>query len=92
MGYLEEKVLETCELKPWVWWRFLDDVFLIWLHDHSEEEPNDFFLRLNSFHENIKYTWEISYQRISFLDVSLSLIVGVFVLMCIVNLRMHIST
>ena len=26
MGYLEEKFLSTCEFKPWVWWRFLDDV------------------------------------------------------------------
>ena len=35
MGHMEEKFLETCELKPWVWWRFLDDIFVIWLH--SEE-------------------------------------------------------
>ena len=27
MGHLEEKLLETCELKPWVWWHFLDDIF-----------------------------------------------------------------
>jgi hypothetical protein len=37
MGHLEEKFLETCELKPWVWWRFLDDIFVIWFH--SEEDP-----------------------------------------------------
>jgi hypothetical protein len=71
-----EKFLETCELKPWVWWRFLDDIFVIWLH--SEEELNYFLLRLNSFHENIKYTWDISYHRISFLDVSVGLDNGVF--------------
>ena len=59
-----------------VWLRFLDDVFLIWLY--SEEELNNFLLRLDSFHENIKYTWEGSYQRISFLDLSLSLVDGVF--------------
>ena len=28
MGYLEEKFFSTCEFKPWVWWRFLDDVFI----------------------------------------------------------------
>ena len=27
MGYFEEQFLDSCELKPWVWWRFLDDVF-----------------------------------------------------------------
>jgi hypothetical protein len=26
MGHLEEKFLETCELKPWVCWRFMDDI------------------------------------------------------------------
>ena len=32
MGYLEEEFLpDNCELRPWVWWRFLDDVFMIWL-------------------------------------------------------------
>ena len=76
MGHLEEKFLETCELKPWVWWRFLDDIFVIWLH--SEEELNYFLLCLNSFHENIKYTWDISYHRIYFLDVSVGLDNGVF--------------
>jgi hypothetical protein len=38
MGYFEERFLDSCELKPWVWWRFLDDVFMIWLH--GEEELN----------------------------------------------------
>jgi hypothetical protein len=40
MGHLEEKFFRACELKPWVWWRFLDDIFVIWLH--SEEELNIF--------------------------------------------------
>ena len=71
MGYLEEKFLSTCKLKPWVWWRFLDDVFIIWLH--SEEELNLFLVRLNSFHETIKFTWEVGYRQISFLDVRVSL-------------------
>ena len=48
MGYLEKKFLSRCKGRPWVWWRFLDDVFMIWLH--SEEELNLFLARLNSFH------------------------------------------
>jgi hypothetical protein len=44
----------------------------------SEEELNNFLLRLNSFHENVKYTWDIGYQRISFLDVSVRLDNGSF--------------
>ena len=46
MGYFEERFLDSCELKPWVWWRFLDDVFMIWLH--REEELNNFLINLNS--------------------------------------------
>ena len=30
MGELEKRFLSLCELVPWIWWRFLDDVFLIW--------------------------------------------------------------
>jgi hypothetical protein len=45
MGYLEEEFLNSCALRPWVWWRFLDDVFMIWLH--GEKELNDFLARLN---------------------------------------------
>ena len=67
MAYLEEKFLSTCKLRPWVWWRFLDDAFVIWLH--LEEELNFFLSRLNSFHETIKFTWEIGYRQISCLDV-----------------------
>ena len=34
---------------------------------------NLFLVRLNSFHETIKFTWEIGYRQISFLDVRVSL-------------------
>ena len=28
----EKKLLREYHLSPWVWWRFLDDIFIIWLH------------------------------------------------------------
>jgi hypothetical protein len=34
-----------------------------------EEELNNFLSKLNSFPENIEFTWEISRQEIAFLDV-----------------------
>ena len=49
---------------------------MIWLH--GEEELNDFLARLNSFHENIKFTWEIGLQEIAFLDVWITKVNGVF--------------
>ena len=75
MGYIEERFLDSCELKPWVWWRFLDDAFMIWLHT---EELNDFLARLNAFHESIKFTWEIGLQEIAFLDVWITKVNGAF--------------
>ena len=32
MSELECRMLGEYRLDPWVWWRFLDDVFLIWPH------------------------------------------------------------
>ena len=52
---------------PWIRWRFLDDIFMIWLHSYEELEV--LLARLNQFHEKVKFTWEIAYDRISFLDV-----------------------
>ena len=67
MGALEKRFLDSCDLTPWIWLRFLDDIFMIWLHSYEELEL--FLARLNQFHENIKFTWEIAYDRISFVDV-----------------------
>ena len=35
MDALERGILDGSELKPSVWWRYIDDVFLIW--EHGEE-------------------------------------------------------
>jgi hypothetical protein len=68
--------LDSCELKPWVWWQFLDDVFMIWLH--GENELNDFLMKLNSFHENITFTWKINLRKIAFLDRWITKVNGAF--------------
>ena len=54
MGKLERDFLEQCTLKPSVWLRFLDDIFMIW--DHSLAELEEFMTHLNSFHQTIKFT------------------------------------
>ena len=30
MSRLEEELLSKCEVRPWVWYRYIDDVFFIW--------------------------------------------------------------
>ncbi|XP_045194931.2 amidase-like [Mercenaria mercenaria] len=57
-------------LKPTLWLRFLDDVFMIW--DHSLDELNSFVKALNELHSSIKFTYEISTKHVSFLDVDLT--------------------
>ena len=69
MYVLETRMLGICEFRPWIWWRFLDDVFLIWLH--GEDRLKEFLEFINSFHKTIKYTWDYSTSKASYLDVSI---------------------
>jgi hypothetical protein len=70
MAALEESFLQECIDKPSVWWRFIDDIFMIW--PHGEEKLDQFFTHLNSFHPTIKFTSERSRETINFLDVQVS--------------------
>ena len=68
---LEKRILENSTLKPDVWWRYIDDVFLIW--KHGEEALKVFLEDLNTFHPNIKFTHKWSKETIEFLDVQVTL-------------------
>lgn len=70
MGKLEQDFLKDRFLRPSIWLRFLDDIFMIW--DHSLESLHSFIDALNSFHPSIKFTYNISPQKVSFLDVTVS--------------------
>ena len=65
MADLEERLLESSELKPFVWWRYIDDIFVIW--EHGEENLHKFISRINSFHP--KFTYDFSKLSVNFLDV-----------------------
>ena len=58
MSQLEVKMIGECDLGPWFWWRYLDDIFFIWLH--GKERLFEFFEFVNNYHDTIKYTWESS--------------------------------
>ena len=62
-------MLRICEFRPWVWWRFLNDVFFIWLH--GEDRLKEFLKFTSSFHKTIKYTWDYFTSKVSYLDVSI---------------------
>ena len=68
LAELEERLLANSDLKPTVWWRYIDDVFMIW--EHGEESLQEFLSYLNSAHPTIKFTAEYSEKSINFLDVT----------------------
>ena len=51
MSELECRMLREYHLSPMVWWRFLDDVFLIWLY--GEEILLEFLEYINTYHKFI---------------------------------------
>ena len=69
MGGLEERILQNCSFKPLVWWRYIDDIFLLW--QYEEEKLKEFFDILNRYHPSIKFTSKYSRTRIDFLDVEI---------------------
>ena len=71
LAELEEEILREVELKPYFWWRYIDDIFLIW--EHGGEKLKEFIDVLNKKHPTIKFTAEWSKTQINFLDVTVSL-------------------
>ena len=68
MSQLESDFLATRQYVPRVWWRYIDDIFMIW--PHSLEELYSFLSALNDFHPAIKFTSNISQTEVNFLDVT----------------------
>ena len=70
MTGLKRKLFANNKFNPFLWLRFLDDIFCIWTD--GEEKLNEFFEYLNEFYPAIKFTMEKSFNKINFLDVSVS--------------------
>ena len=67
MDKFETSFLETQQLQPLVWFRYIDDIFFIWTH--GEEELKIFLKSLNEFDPCIKFTYESNKESITFLDI-----------------------
>ncbi|XP_069110165.1 uncharacterized protein [Argopecten irradians] len=70
MDQLEQKFLSQQTTKPLIWWRFIDDIFMIWTHHRNALSA--FMERLNQFHKTIKFTFEVSDSQITFLDTTVT--------------------
>ena len=66
MADFEERLIEASPNKPFVWKRFIDDIFSLW--DIPAEEVKTFVDFANSFHPTIKFTYELSSSKALFLD------------------------
>ena len=74
MAELENRFILSVRFQLWLWWRFLDDVFMIWTHGRVCLE--EFLTALNSYYETIKFTWSVSTSSLAYLDVMVSLSAG----------------
>ena len=67
MDELERRLISQARVKPYVWLRYIDDVFMIWTG--TEEELREFLSFINEAHDTIKFTWNWSRESINYLDV-----------------------
>ena len=70
IAHYEEEYLAKLHQQPLVWKRYIDDVLTIW--PHSKEDLMEFFHSLNLVHSNLRFTMEIPYISIQFLDLTIS--------------------
>ena len=71
MREFERKALEGYVDKPFLWFRYIDDILMVWTH--GNEKLESFMAYLNSIHPTIKFTSKRSTISIPFLDVKILL-------------------
>ncbi|XP_048521747.1 uncharacterized protein LOC109534234 [Dendroctonus ponderosae] len=71
MEKFEKTALSTAPLKPTIWYRYVDDTFVLWRHGRKNL---DIFLdHLNKQHSDIQFTMEVEQNhQLAFLDVLVS--------------------
>ena len=71
MGALEGSFFDSIPVAmlPYSWKRFIDDIFLIWLHGGKSFVR--FMQLLNSFHPTIKFEFTHSKEQVNFLDTTI---------------------
>lgn len=59
--------LPKCEKQPTAYYRYLDDIFLVW--NHTREDFLEFHNTLNNANKHIKLKYDIQENNLEFLDV-----------------------
>ena len=68
---IETSFLSSSPLKPSIYYRYIDDIFLIW--PHGNDSLTHFLEHANNIHQNIKLTHERSKTTLPFLDVTVQI-------------------
>ena len=67
MEYFEEMALGSTSLKPYMWLRYIDDIFILWPH---QEDVQILLDHVNSIRSSIQFTMEKEQDnKLPFLDV-----------------------
>ena len=56
MDDLESRLLDLAPVKPYLWLRYIDDIFMVWTA--GEEQLQEFLQWINQYHNTIKFTWD----------------------------------
>jgi hypothetical protein len=67
MNYLEEKFIYKRRDCPRKWYRFIDDIFMV--YRGTEYDLKSFLIFCNDMHPTIKFTHEYSKEKVVFLDL-----------------------
>ena len=71
MGEFEKNSISGYAHKPYLWYGYIDDIFMVWTH--GEDKLNTFISYLNNIHPTIKFTSEHSTTLTPYLDVNIQL-------------------
>ena len=63
----EQKFLQKAPYQPLVWWRYIDDILMIWTD--GTEERQEFIDFINQQHQTIKFTYGVSNSNLPFLSI-----------------------
>ena len=71
MAHFEDTLVYTYHTQPLIWLRYIDDIFMVW--NNGRESLDNFLTHLNSCHETIKFTSDISPESVTFLDTTVKI-------------------
>ncbi len=76
MEFFETMALDKEDLKPSIWYRYVDDTFIVW--PHGKNTISNFLQHVNSVRPSIQFTIETKHNgSLAFLDVLVSRKTGI---------------